>query len=313
MYILISYLTVSGSFQQVYGLTVNYVALENKNNIEMSWNEILTVDKDTSVTVIAEYENGVIGFYDPSFRFAFQNMMHMVGKTRYLSLEDYVNKTKAGIVISDSLVYDMAACQSSKNAYFDEILYCSDTMSAFGNEGKTSFAVNLTAMDTLGKRVYIDTVTEKNAEFSNIVHKLKALGYEKFDSGFTWGKFFSHLQEEPIVLSWMILLVIILCGILWLASYWHYIYLAPVLRIHFLLGGSPSQIFRNQIKDFYLFIIFGLPLAYAYHIVRQRTILIVNANLPIALLFFVFSILFLMILRMAFTLIFAKKVKQRRS
>lgn len=82
----------------------------NKNNdkVTAAFQDIIDVKNDRDILILSHHEGSeVVGVFDPNMVMAFENTYDLLGFTRYFSHQDYINRTKTGMVILRELTPDL--------------------------------------------------------------------------------------------------------------------------------------------------------------------------------------------------------------
>lgn len=248
-----------------FNMGLNYVIMKREPGQRVSFDDIVDVDEDTGVLIISRDENSeTIGVYDPNMTKAFENTIpgRLMGMTRYFSYDDYVNKTKAGILVT------YAPRQEYTSDNISELLYCTDLRSSFNYDRQVKEVVNLASLDTLGEYVYLDYGDEEVA--NRIIKRLRDSGYRRqtpeyvglLKSLFSAKGFYDGIMTGG-------LLIYVFFG---LAAFWHFYNDRKTISIHFLHGGTLKKMAGNLGVKFILLNLLGMIPVLLFSFFQQRTI-----------------------------------------
>lgn len=231
----------------------NYIIMKRDSEQRVSFDDIIDVDKDTGVLVISRDENSeTIGVYDPNMIMAFQNAFTGGrGITRYFSHDDYINKTKSGIIVS-STPENITPEYTSTN--ISEVMYCTDINSSFNYDGYTKEVVNLASLDTLGEYVYLDYGDEQSA--NRIIGLLRDTGYSRQSGGYV-GLLESLLSFKGFMNRIMTggFLIYVFFGV---TSFWHFYNDRKKITIRFLHGGTLKRMTSKLMGQFIILSLLGM-------------------------------------------------------
>ena len=164
----------------------NNVIMKRNTEQRVIFEDIIDVDKDTGVLVISRDEDSeVIGVYDPEMVRAFENTYSGAGFTRYFSYDDYVNKTKAGILVSNACDWEYTS--ENQRAIMLWILTALSIMTGVKE------VVNLASLETLGDYVYLDYGDRQVAD--RIIKRLQDSGYRRQTLGYIGNKIVIWLKR----------------------------------------------------------------------------------------------------------------------
>ena len=219
----------------------NNVIMKRNTEQRVIFEDIIDVDKDTGVLVISRDEDSeVIGVYDPEMVRAFENTYSGAGFTRYFSYDDYVNKTKAGILVSNACDWEY----TSEN--ISELLYCTDINSSFNYDGRTKEVVNLASLETLGDYVYLDYGDRQVAD--RIIKRLQDSGYRRQTLGYIGllkTLFGSKEFADGVMTGGLVIYAFF--GV---ASFWQFYNDRKKISLHFLHGGTLKKMTGKIMSPF---------------------------------------------------------------
>lgn len=265
---MMSYVQISAkSLNLPFYLSHNYIKLTNRDYPSVSIDVISDYNTAPDLVIIStDFEKqGFLGIYDPSMRYALINASSTIGKTRYFSSHDYVNGTRAGIVVSDSLAYLMEEPEHRKSPYVDEVMYYTDTQNILVENKNIKAIVNLFSFETLGSSIYIDYSSsggQKSAD--NLKSVLLAQGYQ-VDKSETPSVIDALMDSNKTFLSTIMMGFVIFYVIYAIVSYWHFYNRKRELSIHYVLGGSFPHLLNRAAGPHFLISIVQFIIVYIFY------------------------------------------------
>jgi len=258
-----------------FGMSEKHVIMKRESEQRVTFDDIIDVDKDTGVVVISRDENSkTIGVYDPNMVMAFRNTSALgIGIARYFSYDDYVNKTKVGILVSYADNRDYTSDNIS------EVLYCTHVRDAFNYDGNTKEVVNLASMDTLGEYVFLDYGDKQVAD--RIIKRLRNFGYRRHNLmeqiGLLKALLNANIFPDGNILT-AGLLIYLFFGV---ASYWHFYNDRKKISVHFLHGGTLKKMAGKITGRFFGFNLLGLipVLLFCYFLRKTDYFIMTNFSL----------------------------------
>jgi hypothetical protein len=303
-------LTAQQSYS-VFGMSENSVTMKSYSKPKAAFDDIIDVDKDNDVLVISrDTDSAIIGVYDPSMVMAFQNTYVLMGYTRYFSHQDYVNKAKSGIVISDSLTHDINAWKSHTSEEIEDVMYATDTQSRFNDFENTSKVVNMASLDILGEYIYLDYGDKEAA--NRIIDRLIDLGYYRFDEEYIglMATILGSFQSGPFGIIMVSGLMIYLSfGIV---AYWHFYNRSKEITIHFLHGGTLIRAAKNTIKEFVTLSFIGAIPIFIFSVLQRRTGYLIMSNVSVMLFIITHIIFTIFMYILAFSVVYGITRNRKR-
>lgn len=200
-----------------YGLSYRRVKMEKEDEITHSLDEIIDLNIDDNVTIIApDISKGVWGVYDPRY-YMFNSSMYFqrIGE-RYFSPNDYIEGKEVLVKISDN--YDNIEEQVELEiGSFNHIM----SISPSNFNEKVDYFVNLSSLEDVGKKIYIDA--DDYETINNIVSKFEKKGYKPV--GNDMFKEIRHWTKNIINLSVIlfVLLIPLVLFVLFILAFYFYL------------------------------------------------------------------------------------------
>ncbi|MGI6363422.1 MAG: hypothetical protein ACOX21_06740 [Bacillota bacterium] len=283
-------------------MSFNCVVMKSNTKPTASFADIIDANTDIDVLVISRDEGSYfIGIYDPNMVMAFENTYQLLGQSRYFSYADYVNKTKSGILISDSLTHNVEAWKSYTSEAIEDVMYFTDTQSRFNYFGRTTQVLNLASLDTLGEYVYLDYGNKEVAE--RIIGKLTDLGYSIVPVKYIGllSTIISPGLTGKGVMMVSGLLIYLFFGI---AAYWHYFNRAKEITIHYLHGGTLNTVSQNLGKRFVVLNLCGMIPVFLFSLFLRTKDQLIASNMSIIMFIIFHFLLTVLMFFLALSLVF---------
>ncbi|HBC32205.1 MAG TPA: hypothetical protein DC024_13310 [Clostridiales bacterium] len=304
---MLSYVQAQAIYQEAYpfGMGQNHIVMKSDSKKQVCFSDVINIDEDIDVLIISrDDENSeTIGVYDPSMVMAFWNTASGLGITRYFSYDDYINKTKSGILITDNSTVDKIAYISEN---IDDLMYCVDTQSSFNYYGDTKEVVNLASLSTLGNNIYLDYGNEKVA--NNIVKRLTNLGYRKLSLeyvGLLESIFsFNHDIYEAIMIAGLV--IYLLFGVV---AFWHLYNNRKEIRIHLLHGGTLKSLAIN-LWQFVILNLIGMIPVTIFSLFQRKMGNMFTSNVSLMMFLGVHVLITSILYMLAFSLVYVMSQKR---
>lgn len=283
-------------------MTSKHIVMKSESLQHITFDDIIDVDKDKSIIVISrDSDSEVVGIYDPNMIFAFENTFVSAGLTRYFSYDDYINKTKAGVLVLGNQPNDLLNYKSLTNERIQDVIYSVDSQSRFNYDGKIKEVINLASFQALGDTIYIDYGDKEIA--NKLVTKLTNFGYRKYPQepiGLLKALMGSDKNIIEVIMSGGVLIYIAFAVI----AFWSFYNIRKEVSIHFLHGGTIKTVSKNLVSGFAIWNLFGMvPVLFLAHVLRNEGYLLISkTSLWSFIMFHVLLTLLLYIL--AFCLMF---------
>lgn len=305
---ILTYIQGTAIFKEVYPFSMgrNYVVMKGNPEQPVSFEDIIDINEDTGILVISRNENAeTVGVYDPNMVMAFENTQWIIGYTRYFSYDDYLNKTKSGIIISDIPDREFKYYTSEK---ISEAIYCTGSNSRFNYDGHTKEVVNLASLDALGDYVYLDYGDELVA--NRIIGRLADSGYNRLSIeyvGLLKSLFSSKESYDGLMTAG--LLIYAFFG---LVAFWHFYNDRKRVFIHFLHGGSLKKMASKLVGQFVILSLVGLIPVLIFSFFQRRTGYFMMTNFSLLMFLITHVLLTSLMFTLAFTFVFSISSYRKR-
>lgn len=276
--LMLTYVHASAASSEMYPfyMTNNHMVFKRNTDSLVTFEDIIDLNTDTDVLVISQYQDEtILGVYDPTMVMAFQNLHTVPGFTRYFSLSDYENKTKSGILISDSYQHDLEKKKLITTPYIDDVMYFTDTQSSFSTDKNVNSVVNLASLEHFGDTVYIDFAHKDFAK--NIIGQLKDFGYREqkgISTGYIEALIFHPKNEVSLVMFFGLLMCYVIVAFV---AFWNFYNQRKYIILHFLHGGTLETTSKNFLGGFFVLSFIGtIPILLLVEVLKKIGFILVS-------------------------------------